>query len=142
MARRQLKPVSGLMCLAIGVFFSILATPAWSEDPQLRAGESFDQFAQSWLDTVQELGVPVHPTTMIGDDVVLDRDGVVTIRKYGDAYTTELRATGRSGAEYVGILHYNESVYNCRENDIENCSEPSTVPVTEIFRYDDGRWIY
>ena len=68
--------------------------------------------------------------------------GVVTIRKYGDEFTTELRATGRDGAEYVGILHYSESVYNCRENNIENCSEPSTVPVTEIFRYADGRWIY
>lgn len=141
MARRQFSPISGL-CLAIGIFSTVLAAPAWSEDPRDRADASFDQFARSWMDSVQELGVPASSATMIGDGITRNRDGVVTVRKYVDNFTTELRETGREGAEYVGILHYSESVYNCRENDLENCSVPSTVPVTEIFRYDNGRWIY
>ena len=102
----------------------------------------FDRFARTWLDSVHDLSVPAHPAIMIDDESASGASGVVTIRKYGNEFTTELRATGREGAEYVGILHYSESVYNCRENNIENCSEPSTVPVTEIFRYDNGRWIY
>ena len=141
MAGRSHSSISRLL-LAITVFFTVLATPAWSEDSQLRAGESFDQFARTWIDSVQELGVPAYPTIMIDDGNASSGSGLVTIRKYGDEFTTELRATGRDGAEYVGILHYSESVYNCRQNNIENCSEPSIVPVTEIFRYDDGRWIY
>ena len=141
MARRQHSPVSGL-CLAIGTLFTVLAAPAWSEDPRDLADESFDQFARFWMDSVQELGVPAHPAIMIDDVSLHDRNGVVTIRRYANEFTTELRKTSRDGAEYVGILHYNESIFNCREDDTENCSEPSTVPVTEIFRYDEGRWIY
>jgi len=141
MARGSHSSISRL-ALTIVISFTVLATPAWSEESQLRAGESFDQFARTWMDSVHALGVPAHPAILIDDRNASNGSGVVTIRKYGDEFTTELRATGRDGAEYVGILHYSESVYNCRENDIENCSEPSTVPVTEIFRYDDGRWIY
>ena len=141
MAHRQHLPVSRLS-LAIGIFFTVLAVPAWSEDSQLLAGESFDRFAQSWMDSVQELGVGAQPAIMIDEDGEQNGAGVVTVRKYDDEFTTELRSTGRIGAEYVGILQYNENVYNCRENNLENCSESSTVPVTEIFRYDDGRWIY
>ncbi len=141
MARRQFSPIS-LLCIAIGIFSTVLASPAWSEEPRGRADESFDQFARSWMDSVQELGVPASPANALGDSDARGRDGVVTVRKYGEKFTTELRETGLEGAEYVGILQYSESVYNCRENDIENCSEPSTVPVTEIFRYNDGRWIY
>ncbi len=141
MARLSHSSISKLV-LAIAVCFTVLATPAWSEDSELRAGESFDQFARTWMDSVHELGVPASPAIEIDDRNAPRGSGVVTIRKYGDEFTTELRATGRDGAEYVGILHYSESVYNCRQNNIENCSEPSTVPVTEIFRYADGRWIY
>lgn len=128
-------------CLVIGIF-SVLASPSWSGDLQAGARDSFDEFARSWMDSVNELGVPAHPATMIDGSSTRSGDGVVTIRKYGNEFTTELRETGSDGAEYVGILHYNESVYNCQESNIENCSEPSTAPVTEIFRYDDGRWIY
>ncbi len=141
MARRSYSSISSLV-LAIAIFFTVLATPAWSEDSQLRAGESFDEFARAWMDSVQELGVPAVPAAMTDGRNASSGSGLVTVRKYGDEFTTELRATGRDGAEYVGILHYSESVYNCRQNNIENCSEPSIVPVTEIFRYDDGRWIY
>ena len=141
MARRPHSSVSKL-CLVIGIFSTSLATPAWSDDPELRPGESFEQFARSWIDSVNELGVPAVPAVMIDDPAARNGNGVVTIRKYGYDFTTELRETGRDGAEYVGILHYNENIYNCRENNIENCSEPSTALVTEIFRYDDGRWIY
>ena len=57
MARRPHSSVSKL-CLVIGIFSTSLATPAWSDDPELRAGESFEQFARSWIDSVNELGVP------------------------------------------------------------------------------------
>jgi len=140
MARRPHSSVSKLF-LATAIFFICVTTPAWSEEPQ-RGDESFDQFARSWMDTVNELGVPAQPAVMIDDPAVGNGNGVVTVRKYGNNFTTETREVGREGAEFVGILHYNESIYNCRENNIENCSKPSTAPVTEIFRYDDGRWVY
>ncbi len=77
MARRQHMPVSRLS-LAIGIFFTVLAVPAWSEDSQLLAGESFDRFAQSWMDSVQELGVGAQPAIMIDEDGKQNGAGVVT----------------------------------------------------------------
>ena len=66
MARRSYSSISRLV-LTIGIFFTVAATPAWSEDSQV-AGESFDRFAQSWMDSVHELGVGAQPTTMIDED--------------------------------------------------------------------------
>jgi hypothetical protein len=139
MARRPFSSVSNL-CLVIGIFFTVAATPAWSEDAQLNADASFDEFARTWIDTVNEQSVPAHPAAMIDDTGA--QSGVVTVRKYGNGFTTELRETGREGAEYVGILQYDESIYNYREDNVDNCSKPATGAVTEIFRYDDGSWIY
>ena len=79
MARRTHSSISRL-ALAIAVFFTVLATPAWSEDSQLRAGESFDQFARTWMDSVHGLGGPAHPAVMIDDGNASSDSGVVTSR--------------------------------------------------------------
>ena len=66
----------------------------------------------------------------------------VTYRGYDDAYTVELRPTGHPSAPYVGLLRYTEHVYSCTDMDAKNCRVASTVPVTEIFRYQKGSWSY
>ena len=54
----------------------------------------------------------------------------------------ESRPTEPRFAPFVGILRYNEQVYNCNGVDATKCSVSSSLPVTEIFRYQGGRWIY
>ena len=148
MAHRPFSSIRGTLCLSVCFISLALSSPAWSGDPDLQASESFDEFARSWMGSVQELGVEGIPVVMIDEDTAVDRNGprdrsgVVTFREYGDEFTTELRTTGREATPYVGLLHYTESVYNCRESDPRNCSDIATAPVTEIFRYEEGRWVY
>ena len=67
---------------------------------------------------------------------------LITYRGYGDRYSVELRPTGHARAPYVGLLHYTELVYSCRTVEAESCQVASSVPVTEIFRFRNGRWSY
>ncbi len=148
MANRSFSSIRAKLFLRACFIALTLSSAAWSGDLDLQASESFDEFARSWMGSVQELGVEGVPVVMIDEHTAIatesprDRTGVVTFREYGDEFTTELRTTGRETTPYVGLLHYTESVYNCRENDPRNCSEVATAPVTEIFRYEEGRWIY
>ena len=54
----------------------------------------------------------------------------------------ELRPTGHPASPYIGILRYSEQLYTCQDLSSGQCTVASTSPVTEIFRYQDGRWIY
>ena len=71
-----------------------------------------------------------------------ERARIVTYRGFDDAFTVELRPTGHPTAPFVGILRYNEQVFSCNGVDASKCSVASSLPVTEIFRYQGGRWIY
>ena len=55
---------------------------------------------------------------------------------------TELKPTGNPESPYVGILRYVEHVYECNGPSDRNCRRVSATPVTEIFRFRNGRWIY
>ncbi len=67
---------------------------------------------------------------------------LVTYRGFGENFTVELRPTGHPSSPFVGILRYEEQVYSCNDVDASNCSVASSLPVTEIFRYQGGRWVY
>ena len=123
-----------------------LATPALADGPAAladpgpeRARASFDAFAQRWMDRVHRLEAHHRkkPTVSEGSNGPL-----VTYRGYGEGYSVELRPTGNARAPYVGLLRYTEHVYSCSDLEAGRCSVASTVPVTEIFRYQNGRWNY
>jgi hypothetical protein len=59
-----------------------------------------------------------------------------------DSFETEIRPTGRPSAPYVGVLHYTEHTYTCADALGNDCRVTSSLPVTEIFRFRDGRWGY
>ena len=130
----------------ISLALLLLATPAWagsktdgSRTAQERAERSFEEFARSWMKKVhgleaQQRGSPTVTRVAGGQQV--------TYRGYGSDYRTELRSTGRSAAPYVGLLHYEEQIYSCTSTAADNCRVSSRVPVTEIFRYQAGRWSY
>lgn len=106
---------------------------------QERVDAAFQEFARDFMANVrsQEQRERRRPRVAAGPGAA-----VFTYRGYGEDFRTELRATGQAAAPYVGLLHYTEHVYSCRDLDGGSCTVASTVPVTEIFRYQRGRWAY
>ena len=136
--------VPGILA-AISIGLMVVGTSASADSPAANAPlnvedgvhAAFETFAQSWMAKVQRMADEQKPTVQPGAS-----NTVVTYRDYGDEFTVELRPTGHAVAPYVGILRYQEQVYSCRGLSSNDCSLSSEIPVTEIFRYQGGRWVY
>lgn len=125
---------------------SALALPAaaWATPPAAipnssnEARSSFQRFAKGWMERMQKLEVRNrrNPTLRTGSVAR------ASYRGYGDDFSIELKPTGHPQAPYVGILRYEERLYTCSDRKASRCSIASTTPVTEIFRFQGGRWIY
>ena len=87
---------------------------ATTHDPKVEA--SFRAFASTWLEKMRKAGAAKNAP-----------GGFRTIR---DAFETELRPTGNKQAPWVGLLRY-----------CEQTASKSTI-VTEIFRFQAGKWQY
>jgi len=131
---------SALLVLGLSAAASAEEPPAALWDSQDRAQSSFERFADEWMTKVQSSTVDAQqrPTIRPG----ANGGPMITYRGYGDDYSVELRPTGHASAPYVGILRYQEQVYSCRDAQATDCSVASTIPVTEIFRFQNGRWVY
>jgi hypothetical protein len=129
-----------LSALLLTATAALAGSPAGLANPaQTRAEASFHRFVEEWMQKVRDLELKHRgsPTVKNGASRPL-----VTYRGYGDDYSIELRPTGHPKAPYVGLLRYTEHVYSCETMQAESCRIASSVPVTEIFRYQDGRWSY
>ena len=122
------------------------AAPSLAEPPaaipgaaQQRARDSFAHFAQAWMDKAHRLAAEErrNPTIRPGAE-----EPLVTYRGYGEDFSVELRPTGHPGSPFVGLLRYSELLYTCTDPKASNCTVASSFPVTEIFRFRDGKWIY
>ena len=109
------------------------------DDSDENAQSSFSRFAETWMARMRttEAENRKNPTVQPGPS-----NNLVTYRGIGDDFSVELRPTGHPAAPFIGILRYSERIYSCRELSSANCSIASTVPVTEIFRFSGGSWIY
>jgi hypothetical protein len=132
--------------LLLIVTFVLASAPAVAGPPAAipdaghrRAERAFEEFAADWMSRVHALEQKARssPSVKAGAS-----DPVFTYRGYGDDYTVELRPTGHARAPYVGLLRYTEHLYSCATLEANRCSIASTVPVTEVFRYKNGRWTY
>jgi hypothetical protein len=130
--------VAAAVCLA--------AAPSLAEPPasipgaaQERARDSFARFAQAWMDKVQRLAAEERRNPTIRPGAA---EAVVTYRGYGEDFSVELRPTGHPDSPFVGLLRYSELLYTCTDPKASDCTVASSVPVTEIFRFQEGRWIY
>lgn len=128
--------------IALVALFSA-ASPAFADSPAAidpgrpGAEAAFKEFAKDFMAKHYRLEEKerMQPTLSRGNNQV-------TYRGYDDKYTVELRPTGHPSAPYVGLLRYTERIYSCTDMDAKNCRIASTVPVTEIFRYQNGSWSY
>jgi len=125
--------------LAFGGSTASADSPASTSPVSVEDGvrSAFETFAQKWMEKVQRMARDQKPVVSPGA-----AQTTVTYRDYGDDFTVELRPTGHAAAPYVGILRYNEQIFSCRDLSSNDCTLSSQVPVTEIFRYQDGRWVY
>ena len=122
----------------------LLASPTWADSPasvanlgDQRARTSFERFAGKWMNRVHKLEDEQRRNPSVRPGAAAP---MVTYRGYGDDYSIELRPTGHASAPYIGLLRYTEHVYSCATT--SECTVASSVPVTEIFRFQDGRWVY
>ncbi|MBW2543334.1 MAG: hypothetical protein JRF15_14705 [Deltaproteobacteria bacterium] len=144
MTRLSLSKIISICALAVA--FLLMAAPAFADDvasipdsADERARDSFSEFARDWMAKMQENEAKnrANPTMQPGPS-----ENMVTYRGFDEDFTVELRPTGHPSAPFVGILRYNEQVYSCDGVGASNCTVASSLPVTEIFRYQGGRWIY
>jgi hypothetical protein len=142
----RLSPSKHITLCTIAAALLLTAAPALADDVAAipdsadeRARTSFSEFARSWMAKMgeNEAQSRKNPTVQPGPS-----ENLVTYRGFGEDFTVELRPTGHPAAPFVGILRYNEQVYNCNGVGASKCSVASSLPVTEIFRYQGGRWIY
>ena len=142
----RLSPSRPIAICTVTAALLLMAAPTIADDVAAipdsadeRARTSFSDFARSWMVKMQENEAQnrKNPTVQPGPS-----ENTVTYRGFGEDFTVELRPTGHPSAPFVGILRYNEQVYSCEGVSASKCSVVSSLPVTEIFRYQSGRWIY
>jgi hypothetical protein len=99
-------------------------------DPGLeRAESSFEAFAEDWMKKME--AAEAHAKRQAGGGAY---------RGYDGAFKIELKPTGSAAAPYVGLLRYQEQ--QCAAGSGPACKVTSTTQVTEIFRFQGGRWVY
>ncbi|MGH0028660.1 MAG: hypothetical protein ACQGVC_02630 [Myxococcota bacterium] len=104
-----------------------------------QAEAAFQRFAEGWISKAVARGERAS-------DAPRAREGsagmVFTYQAVDQAFETELRPTGRPASPYVGVLRYTEHTYTCADVQGSDCKVTSSLPVTEVFRFRDGRWGY
>jgi len=63
-------------------------------------------------------------------------------RNIAGEYEIRLKATGREGTPYVGVVRYVEHHYECSGSSAEGCEQVDAAEITEIFPYTNGDWKY
>jgi hypothetical protein len=113
------------------------AVPAAIPDPAGNAAElSFREFARDWMARLARV------ETQNRSNPIANASAGVNYRGFGDDFRIELRPTGNPDAPWVGLLRYVEHVYECSDASAGDCRVASSMPVTEIFRFRNGAWIY
>jgi hypothetical protein len=119
-----------------------LADPPARFDPDASsrsAKASFETFARDWMARVQARGERDRANPRLSPGAT---QLVATYREVGREFETELQPTGRPATPYVGVLRYTERVVTCADLHATDCRVVSTLPVTEVFRLRDDRWVY
>jgi hypothetical protein len=117
---------------AVTSSISVPTAHSASADPN-QALSAFRVFTQTWMDGLR--GTSALQT-------VAASSGGRILKRFSTAQTVEVKATDSATNPYVGILHYTEERYQCPDAADEDCTLVDSTPVTEIFRYQNGAWIY
>jgi hypothetical protein len=139
MSLKRIARLSFSTFLALGIATAALAGPPAAipnPDPaHQRAERSFDEFAKGWMQKMARLESQNRAKPTLASNVA-------SYRGYEDDYVIELKPTGSSTAPWVGILRYHELTYTCADKSTASCAPSKKMRVTEIFRFQGGKWVY
>jgi hypothetical protein len=132
-------PFAGILVLPLVLAgqVALAAGPSAAAPPPDRAKASLDQFANQWMAKMGQLEANNRAQASRQP-----AGAPVKYRAYGSNYTTELKPTGSKQAPYVGLIRYEEREVSCKDKSQKECEVSERTPVTEIFRFQNGRWIY
>lgn len=108
-------------------------------DSHRRAVNSFETFASGWMEKMARVEAQNRTKPQIRP---YGARTLITYRGYGSDFDIEVKNTGYAPAPFIGILRYAEKLYSCVDTSATQCQVASTTPVTEIFRFQGGRWVY
>jgi hypothetical protein len=127
---------SASAALSAAAFAQAAAKPAPRAGPDAASVKaSFDAFASAWMDRMQRVEDDNRRSPKYDG-------GRTSYRGYGNDFRVEIKPTGYAPAPYVGVLRYEEQTFGCSDAGATECRMVSRIPVTELFRYQDGRWVY
>jgi len=103
------------------------------------AFRAFGDFAKGWMAKMEKRERTNRSTPTLASQ---GGEPIATYTGYAPDYRVEVHATGDRTSPYVGVLHYEEHLYTCRDETTRSCQIARSTPVTEVFPYRDGTWKY
>ena len=137
----QLRLLTIAACLLLFSSLSLAGPPAAipEDDSHQRTLRSFKSFASEWMNKMERVETHNRTSPRIRPHGARN---LVTYKGYGGDFKIEIKQTGYARAPFVGLLRYSEQLFTCTDERATRCRVASTTPVTEIFRFQDGRWVY
>jgi hypothetical protein len=142
MQNRLLTATGCLLLAALSIAGPAPAGPPAAipqDDVHRRTLRSFERFASRWMEKMERVEAHNREKPEIRP---LGSRNLITYRGYGGDFTVEIKPTGYAPAPFVGVLRYSEQLYACADARATRCRLTATTPVTEIFRFQNGRWVY
>ncbi len=110
----------------------------------LSVQESFEKFVNVWMSRLDSIG----KMNILGIDIMPRDQGFVgRYICYGPECEFSIKETGSPETPFVGILHYPEKHFLKKGETRQKAFQSpgmltKKIPVTEIFRFTRGRWVY
>ena len=139
------RPLLGVFCVlamlgCASVAFAAPPAAIPKTDPaHQRAERSFNEFAAGWMQKMERLETANRAKPKLES---MGGATIASYRGYAEDFKIELKPTGSKAAPWVGILRYHEMQFSCAGKTATRCSPSKTTRVTEIFRFQGGKWIY
>jgi hypothetical protein len=110
----------------------------------LSVQESFEKFVNVWMSRLDSIG----KMNILGIDIMPRDQGFVgRYVCYGPECEFSIKETGSPETPFVGILHYSEKHFLKKGETRQKAFQSpgmltEKIPVTEIFRFTRGKWVY
>lgn len=131
--------LSALLALTVSGPFTAVADPG-----TLSVQESFEKFVNTWMTKLDRIGKNNIRTLNITPG---DQGFVSRYVCYGPKCEFSIKETGSPETPFIGILHYQEKHFlkkgKTRQKTFQSPGMlTKKIPVTEIFRFTQGKWVY
>ncbi|SHG12423.1 hypothetical protein SAMN02745206_03303 [Desulfacinum infernum DSM 9756] len=134
------------ICLlpAVLTFLMVWQANAWALNEQ-EAAKAFSAFQKEWMHKLALHGIygPKHVKVRKNEDGSV----VASYKELGAVTGSRVKKTDSTACPFVGVLHYEEIVFESRGPDEKAARKgpfrnAKRITITEIFRFADGKWVY